>query len=297
MKLCKAIRNQLFAITLLSLSSQGITHDLVRDVAVNADALTRGNLAPSTVECQTKSEVKCNSEEFERTQAGFHGQLFFGTGPFYVSHLPLYSQPHNYQAIYEVEFPDSESGMQLKKSFLENVKGERYGTFAPGVNPKDETQNSRSYKIPELTCQAQATGNKAIYGAVYSGHFERSDQKPKKLGAANFKIKRVVYYKELSTTEPEAAAEANPKRDDDYIVFGEKGNYFAARVIGKRPSVDHIFPITGTDATKFMQQNIGDLNHVRFQTKQNGDKRSFSLKDRSVNVPLQNYYLETGELR
>ena len=297
MKSCKAIQDLLFATTLLFLSSHGYGHDLVRDVAVNANALTQSSLVPSTVECETKNDITCDRAEFERAQAGFHGQLFFGTGPFYVSHLPLYSQPHNYQAIYEVEFPDSESGQELKKSFLENVKGERYGTFAPGVNPKDETQDSRSYKIPELTCHAKATGNKELYGAVYSGHFERYDQKPKKLGSANFKIKRVVYYKELSTTDPAAPAPADPKRDDDYIVFGEKGNYFAARVIGRRPSVDHIFPVTGADATKFMQQNIGDLNHVRFQTKQDGNKRSFTLKDKSVNVPLQNYYLETGELQ
>jgi hypothetical protein len=269
----------------------------VRDVAVNANVLTRANLAPSTVECDSKSNTACDRAEFERAQAGFHGQLFFGTGPFYVSHLPLYSQPHNYQAIYEVEFPDTANGRELKKSYLENVKGERYVTFAPGVNPADPTQDSRSYKIPELTCHAKATGNKELYGAVYSGHFERFDQKPKKLGSANFKIKRVVYYKELSTTDPAAPAPADPARDDDYIVFGENGNYFAARVIGSRPGVDHIFPVTGADATKFMQQNIGDLNHVRFQTKQSGNKRSFSLKDKSVNVPLQNYYLETGELQ
>jgi hypothetical protein len=291
------IQSLLLSATLLSLSNQSYGHDLVRDVAVNANVLTRANLAPSTVECDSKSNTACDRAEFERAQAGFHGQLFFGTGPFYVSHLPLYSQPHNYQAIYEVEFPDTANGRELKKSYLENVKGERYGTFAPGVNPADPTQDSRSYKIPELTCHAKATGNKELYGAVYSGHFERFDQKPKKLGSANFKIKRVVYYKELSTTDPAAPAPADPARDDDYIVFGENGNYFAARVIGSRPGVDHIFPVTGADATKFMQQNIGDLNHVRFQTKQSGNKRSFSLKDKSVNVPLQNYYLETGELQ
>lgn len=291
------IQSLLLSATLLSLSNQSYSHDLVRDVAVNANVLTRANLAPSTVECDSKSNTACDRAEFERAQAGFHGQLFFGTGPFYVSHLPLYSQPHNYQAIYEVEFPDTANGRELKKSYLENVKGERYGTFAPGVNPADPTQDSRSYKIPELTCHAKATGNKELYGAVYSGHFERFDQKPKKLGSANFKIKRVVYYKELSTTDPAAPAPADPARDDDYIVFGENGNYFAARVIGSRPGVDHIFPVTGADATKFMQQNIGDLNHVRFQTKQSGNKRSFSLKDKSVNVPLQNYYLETGELQ
>jgi hypothetical protein len=123
------------------------------------------------------------------------------------------------------------------------------------------------------------------------------DQKPEKLGEAGFKIKRVVFYQELITTDPAVREEADPSRDDDYIVFGERGKYFTARVLGRRPGVDHISPVLGSEAIKFVEQSIGDLNHVRFKTKQNGKYRSFKLNDKSVNISLQNFYLETGELQ
>src|SRR3954468_23208955 len=41
------------------------------------------------------------------TTTGVHGMLLFGSGPVYLSHLPMFGTPHNFQVILEVTFDEA----------------------------------------------------------------------------------------------------------------------------------------------------------------------------------------------
>jgi hypothetical protein len=282
------------AITFLYLFSQNAqSHSMAIDAALNIETtLNQVNKLNST-KCSTGVDFQdCSSDQFEGVMRGFHGHLLFGTDPFYISHLPLYYPPHNYQAIYEVGFADDFRSNRLKKKLVKMLKESKgYATFEPARDPENHANDSRSFKIPEFTCQAKLEGNKIFYGNVHSGHFERESHE---LGFTGLIIKRVVYYKELST-EGNSDVDADPNTDADYIVFGHSGQYFASRVLKKRPGVDHIFPITRNSS--FWLSEIGDLNHKVYQTKINGNQRIFNHLTTPQNIPHQDFYLESGELR
>ncbi len=43
-----------------------------------------------------------NMEDMNMGEAANHGMLLFGEQAAYLSHLPMFGSPHNYQAIFEV---------------------------------------------------------------------------------------------------------------------------------------------------------------------------------------------------
>lgn len=280
----------MFVVTILAfLSSSLWAHDLARDAAINSD-LSSVTSSRAVVGCDVESS-DCSDEKFSRVMSGFHGHLLFGQGPFYLSHLPLYSQPHNYQAIYEVEF--SASAENLKKSLKEKLAQGGYATFEPSHNPARPSESSTSFKIPQLTCLARASGDQVFWGEIHEGHFERGG---KRMGNAGLFIKRVIFFEELAL-DPEGDNDGDPKAANDYIVFGNQNQYFAARVLGKRPAVDHIFPIESAKAPE-MLKHVGDLDHARFQTssEQNG-VREFKIKNQSMQIKTSPFYTEVQELR
>ncbi len=284
----------MFVVTiLLFLSSASWGHDLLKDAVLNmALELPRSSLA-STASCQSDLN-ECSDEKFAHVMGGFHGHLLFGTGPFYLSHLPLYAPPHNYQAIYEVEFPLDAGALKIE--LKKKLASGGYATFEPSANPANREQSSMNFKIPQLTCLAKNSGDQIFWGEIHSGHFERP--RSQKLGNAGLIIKRVVYYKELSPgILPEARAEADPKSAGEYIVFGHSGHYFASRVLGKRPGVDQIFPLRNTEAAQWVSV-VGDLDHVKVEASPEKEgQRVFEINNKTYNVSISSFYTEVRELQ
>lgn len=278
------------ATVLLFLSSTIWAHDLLKDAAQNAVSQLPVASASLQQACNTQTQ-DCSDETFSRVMGGFHGHLLFGQGPFYLSHLPLYAPPHNYQAIYEVEFP--EAAENLKKVLKQKLAEGSYATFAPSSNPANRTESSMYLKIPQLTCRARAAGDQVFWGEVHADHFERGGAK---LGNAGLIIKRVIYYKELPLS-PLPEQPADPQSAAEYIVFGQKGQYFASRVLGKRPGVDQIFPLPSTQANQW-QGVVGDLDHVSVKASaEKNRQREFQYQNQSINVSVPSFYTEAGELQ
>lgn len=281
----------MFAATiLLFLSSPLWAHDLLKDAVQNI-ATSLPTVSRNVEQgCSTKTE-DCSDEKFARVMSGYHGHLLFGQGPFYLSHLPLYAPPHNYQAIYEVEFP--EAAENLKKVLKQKLAEGGYATFAPSSNPANRAESSMNFKIPQLTCRARAAGDQVFWGEVHADHFERGGAK---LGIAGLLIKRVIYYQELPLG-PQPEQPADPQSAADYIVFGQKGQYFASRVLGKRPGVDQIFPLSSAQAHKW-QGVVGELDHVtvKASVEKNG-QREFQHQKQNINVLIPSFYTEAGELQ
>lgn len=146
---------------------------------------------------------------------GFHGMLFFGQGDtFYISHLPMFHKPHNYQAILEVKLkPEAKAKYKAKLA----EKG-GYFTFAP----------SGEFVLPEMV-----VSKKGFSGTLVQGHFERGGEE---LLDTDLEIVRVVFYKQMNDKDKKPAKER-------YAIFGKDGEYYMAHEVFERPNVDEIIPL------------------------------------------------------
>src|SRR5687768_12765652 len=89
---------------------------------------------------------------------GLHGMLLFGAGPIYLSHLPMFGLPHNFQVILEVTF--DEATTELVSADADDIF-----TFAPVEFP-----------IAELDPDGEPPVRTTIEGTVFLGHFERGGE-------------------------------------------------------------------------------------------------------------------------
>lgn len=151
-------------------------------------------------------------------QPGVHGMLLFGNKSTYVSHLPMFHSPHDYQLLLKVSLRDQQ-GSKTVEAYEEAKKNtSEYFTFVPQV-----------MDLTELI-----SGAKTNFSAViYKGHFERGGQS---LGIAEFHVEKLVFSNKLK-------AQASPI-ENSYFVFGEMGEYFAAHLIQAKPSYDAILGVS-----------------------------------------------------
>lgn len=201
---------------------------------------------------------------------GFHGMLFFGQGDtFYISHLPMFHRPHDYQAIVEVRLnPAAKAKYQAE---LKSKGG--YFTFAPSGN----------FVLPEVVTQ-----KKPISGKLVQGHFERGGSD---LLDTDLELVRVVFYKKISEAYKKPAKEK-------YVIFGKGDEYFMAHEVFERPNTDEIIPLP---------KNYPISDELKSDIKENGlayvddlevkDKNVVVKKDKeSIQFPYQEFYKETGDL-
>lgn len=148
-----------------------------------------------------------------------HGMLLFGQETTYASHLPMFHYPHDYQLIMELKLADLPRSQTLDA--YEFFKGEGETLFT---------------LVPEKMDLAQViSGDKTTFKAlIYLGHFERGG---KKLGAVSVTVDVILHSQKLDGTQP-------PQRAREYLVFGKKGEYFAAHMIKSKPSFDSILSVS-----------------------------------------------------
>lgn len=202
---------------------------------------------------------------------GFHGMLFFGSEEtFYISHLPMFHKPHDYQAIVEVKLPaDAKAKYQaaLKKSG-------GYFTWAPAEN----------WVLPEVI-----TKKAPIRGSLVQGHFERGGSP---LLDVELELVRVVFYKKISEKDKK------PEKEK-YIVFGKGKEYFMAHEVFERPNVDELIPLP--QDKKFSDALKGDIKDnglTYLDSLEVKDKKVIMKKGKEeVEFPYQEFYRETGDLQ
>jgi hypothetical protein len=150
-------------------------------------------------------------------QPGVHGMLLFGNQSTYVSHLPMFHSPHDYQLLFKVslrDYPGSKTVEVYKKS---KKNTSEYFTLVPEIMDLSEI----------------ISGAKTIFSAeIYKGHFERGGQS---LGLVQVHVEKLVFSKKLKAQDAEIK--------NSYIVFGEAGEYFAAHIIQGQPSYDAILSV------------------------------------------------------
>ncbi len=145
-----------------------------------------------------------------------HGMLLFGRERFYVSHLPMFHSPHDYQAILEVEI-DPASRALLEADRAANPG--RYHTIVP-----------ESMVLPDVVRE-----RRSFRADIASGHFERGGQT---IGAGiQFQIKRVVYFKKFRPTDPRPTASRQ-------VLFGTPDDAYVAHDITRPPDFDQISQVS-----------------------------------------------------
>lgn len=165
---------------------------------------------------------------------GVHGMVLFGDDVLYLSHLPMFGAPHNFQVVLEIALDDDVRSRVLSHDHV--VPSENYDTFVPDAFP-----------MAELDPQGDGPARTAITGKIVCGHFEREGSKhPPLAGKVTARIRRVVHFSELDlATKPSG-------RNLTYLCFGQGGRLYLAHEITTRPSFDHLLtvrpvPDTATD--------------------------------------------------
>jgi hypothetical protein len=192
-----------------------------------------------------------------------HGMLVVGEKKIYLSHLPMFHPPHDYQVIFEASFTPA-----ALATYIAAKHSAPAGTIFTLVPEPFELD--RMIQSP-----------KPFHAVLYQGHFERGGVPI--TSSVEVGITKVLFSKHLN---PE---EARPE-SIGYILFGSPGEYFLAHLITGEPNFDQIIAATPpkpiADGSIFMGSfsGVSDLTPPAMSQLQEG----FS--------GLTQIYLETGDL-
>ncbi|GAA3688329.1 hypothetical protein GCM10023081_27070 [Arthrobacter ginkgonis] len=149
---------------------------------------------------------------------GLHGMLLFGEGALYLSHLPMFQRPHNFQVILEVGF-DEAAGEVLSAD--RESGGQGLYTFEP-----------EEFHITELDPGGDGPERSSIEGTIYRGHFERGGLP---IARAVAEVRNVVYFKKLDVGAGHVA-----DQDLAYLCFGRAGQLHFVHRITAKPDFDQV---------------------------------------------------------
>lgn len=149
-----------------------------------------------------------------------HGMLIFGRAHYYVSHLPMYHRPHDYQAVLEVELPPA-----AQRVFVQDQ-----------LTHTSQTVYTLVPESSDLPKKVQELGS--FKGTLVRGHFERGGTPI--LEDIDVKFKKVIRFNKLDAKTP-------PPAHPQYLVFGEGTEFFAAHLIHGAPDFDEIISVPNTN--------------------------------------------------
>lgn len=207
--------------------------------------------------------------------ASVHGMLLFGQDEVYLSHLPMFHRPHDYQVILKVDLPAN-----IQKEYLADRKKhpkEKYYTFVP-----------TSFVLPTLKDKPFA-----LEGSIYRGHFERGGTEILK----NVKtgIPQVLEFKKLDA----ASTLGTPL----YYLVGSPTEYFMIHSIVGRPNFDHVAQVTfsGGNPDDKAKKGILTMEFIDEKSDQPVEKASSNkvkISSSATNeiADIQTIYIEKDEL-
>lgn len=150
-----------------------------------------------------------------------HGMLMVGSHSVYLSHLPMFMSPHDYQVIVEVDL-----GSQAQSAYIEDRKShpqENIYTLEP----------EERFILPEML-----RNPRPFLAKIYRGHFERGGVPIGQSVTVN--IKKVL---EFAQFKPDASK----AKSLDYILFGDGRELFLAHVITAKPDFDQVLGVEVDD--------------------------------------------------
>lgn len=158
------------------------------------------------------SQVKA---QMNHDHPAVHGMLVVGTRAIYLSHLPMFHSPHDYQVIFEAELDPSAMQKYLKNKMLSI---ETIYTLVP-----------QAFVLPVM-----AQNPRPFMAQLYKGHFERGGELI--ASSVQVKLKRVVYFKKLQPNEKKPSVAS-------FLLFGNQEEQFMAHFITGKPDFDQILQV------------------------------------------------------
>lgn len=153
-------------------------------------------------------------------RAAIHGMLLFGHDALYVSHLPMFHSPHDYQAIAEIEFDAAGSALQRDDA-------DRHPRAIYTVEPTADAVLSELFR----------DGSQFAVN-VYRGHFERGGEKI--ATAVPVTVRRIIHFRRF---EPSRHA---PR--DRWLAFGHGQERFLAHRIEAPDDFDQVLALANLGA-------------------------------------------------
>ena len=261
-----------------------------------------------------------NMEDMNMGESANHGMLLFGEETAYLSHLPMFGSPHNYQAIFEVML--SKTGIDPMAVYVDDRKAHsdnkpefKMYSFVPTqdfvltniVTPPDEDH-------PQLPLRS-------FPGNIWRGHFEPSppmqhfvpqgEPVPELSDARDpvvADVTKVVLFRQL-----DAYALAPPLLLPlEYFLFGKAQELFLAHVITQPPDFDQVLGIQ-VDGFQFTDDELRHGLLVTFPGRANSEDQKIKEQEQitgQVQIPGQigsrprevqikarvEFYFETGDL-
>ncbi len=217
--------------------------------------------------------------------AAIHGMLVVGESEVFMSHLPMFHAPHDFQVFLHVSL--SEEGRNPTAVYREDrrVSGEPIYTWVP-----------RPFVLSKLLEAVQ--DQSLMIGTLYRGHFERGGT-PITSDQVSVKVIRVLYGRQFTPNDQRPAQLR-------YLVFGSAGEPFIAHWLTRPPDFDHIASASverlpadwdGT-ALQFELPNRQDSADQRLKS---GERLLANIADfgpsGAMNMTVKDeFYFETGDL-
>lgn len=156
-------------------------------------------------------------------QPAVHGMLLVGTNRIFLSHLPMFHPPHNYQVILAVRLTAKESDPAA--AYLEDRRktGARLYTWVP-----------EPLSLPSLIAKGDGAPS-TMYGIIFRGHFERGGT-PLMSDRIRADVTRVFHFRKFIPS-------TDPAEHSKYILFGESKDWYLAHWITRPPDYDQVLSV------------------------------------------------------
>ena len=147
------------------------------------------------------------------THVAVHGMVLFGSQRIYLSHIPLFSSPHNIQVVVEVAIASGVPAAQ-----------QQFGNKLFTVRPNS------AFSLHDLA-HGFLPG---ITGTIYLGNFESGGTPAHR--NVKFDVMRVIFQRAMSASTPRSPSL-------DYLAVGTPSQAFLVHIIDAPPSFDQIVSV------------------------------------------------------
>lgn len=169
-----------------------------------------------------------------------HNMMVVGEKTVFLSHLPMFMTPHNFQVILEATF--SSGGKDVTSIYVKDRQThpqEKMYTLEP----------QERFKLPTLFTP-RPPERASFKGTIFRGHLERGGVHINGLENIDVNIKRVVYAQKLDSSLR--------KLDQlEYLLIGKGQELFLAHVISKAPDFDQLLSVKVANAPSDADLNTG----------------------------------------
>jgi len=152
--------------------------------------------------------------------------MVVGEKSVFLSHLPMFMPPHNFQVILEATF--TSGGINVQDVYTRDRQSH-------GQTKMYTLRPEESFKLPSLFTPDPPSRN-SFKGTIFRGHLERGGEEIEGLTNIDVNVKRVVYAQKFGR--------GFDKSDKlTYILFGRGQELFLAHVIARPPDFDQILSV------------------------------------------------------